>query len=79
LGIPSRKERGKPRSSWSRQGSGEIAGAEELVRWLEEQVGDFNRALSRNMEGAHQATLSATEQHYELQASPMHHCSARQN
>jgi two-component system sensor histidine kinase/response regulator len=34
--------------------SGEIAGAEELVRLLEEQVGEFNRVLSRNIEGAHQ-------------------------
>ena len=34
--------------------SGEIAGADELVRLLEEQVGEFNRVLSRNIEGVHQ-------------------------
>jgi hypothetical protein len=34
--------------------SGEIAGAEELHRLLEEQVGEFNRVLSRNIEGVHQ-------------------------
>jgi CheY-like chemotaxis protein/HPt (histidine-containing phosphotransfer) domain-containing protein len=35
--------------------SGEIAGAEELVHLLEEQVGEFNRVLARNVEGVHQA------------------------
>jgi HPt (histidine-containing phosphotransfer) domain-containing protein len=38
----------------SRGRSGDLAGAEELVRLLEEQVGEFNRVLARNIEGVDQ-------------------------
>ena len=35
--------------------SGDLSGAEELARILEEQVAEFNRVLARNIEAVHEA------------------------